>query len=274
MCRLLREQIMKVNSLSNLTNMIFARNDGEIIERESYIVIKTLSNPTFHWGNYLIFKHAPKEGDFINWVNIFQKEFSHYKKFDHYVFTWDDLQEPKSLEYLSHNFTLEKSVSLSTAILNPPKHYNKEVVIRTLESQDDLDQADELQVLTRDPKYTYEDYKAYNLGQSRSYRKLISAKRGSRFGAFIGEHLVADLGIYFEGELARYQNVVTHPDFRGRGICGTLVYESGSYALKNWGVTQLAMEADPDYIAARIYESVGFAPVENSYALYWHKSQG
>ncbi|MBY0414410.1 MAG: GNAT family N-acetyltransferase [Bdellovibrionales bacterium] len=265
---------MKINSLSNLTNMIFARNEGEIIIRESYIVIKTINNPTFHWGNYLIFKHAPKVGDLTNWMNIFQKEFSHYKKFEHYVFAWDDLNAPESPEYLTHNFSLEKSVSLATSSLNPPKHYNKDVVIRPLASKVDWEQADELQVATRDPKFSYDEYKEFKLKQSEAYHKLIAENRGARFGAFMGDILVADLGIYFEDKLARYQSVVTHPDYRGKGICGTLVFESGSYALKNWGVTRLAMEADPDYHAARIYESVGFLPVENSYALYWHKSQG
>jgi hypothetical protein len=102
---------MKINSLSLKTNMIFARSEGEIIPRESYIVIKTMNNPTFHWGNYLIFKKAPVDGDIANWINIFQKEFSHYKTFEHYVFAWDELAEPASVEYLSYNFNLEKSVS-------------------------------------------------------------------------------------------------------------------------------------------------------------------
>jgi hypothetical protein len=43
---------MNLTSLALRTNMIFARSESEIIERESYIVIKTLSNPTFHWGTF------------------------------------------------------------------------------------------------------------------------------------------------------------------------------------------------------------------------------
>lgn len=262
---------MKLNSLSLRTNMIFARNESEIIQRESYIVVKTMSNPSFHWGNYLIFKHFPKAGDVEKWIQLFHREFSHYKNFEHYVFAWDDLNEPESPEYLLHHFELQKSVSLSSSTLNPPKHYNQEVTIRTLESDSDWDQADELQTLTRDPKFSYEEYKEFKVKQSESYKKLVTQKRGARFGAFLKDTLVAELGVFFEGDLGRYQSVVTHPDYRGRGICGTLVYESGKYAFNNWGVKTLAMEADPDYHAARIYESVGFVPKENSYALYWSK---
>lgn len=264
---------MKINSLSLKTNMIFARSEGEIISRESYIVIKTMNNPTFHWGNYLIFKKAPVDGDIANWINIFQKEFSHYKTFEHYVFAWDELAEPASVEYLSYNFNLEKSVSLQTTKVNPPKHYNNQVVVRLLSGPDEWHEAQELQIMTRDPKFTYEEYKIFKTNQDKSYEKLIAEKRGGRFGAFLNGKQVADLGIYFEGDVARYQSVVTHPDFRGLGVCGTLVYESGKYALENWGVKTLCMEADPDYHAARIYESVGFSPIENSYSLYWYKNQ-
>lgn len=264
---------MKLKSLSLRSSMIFARSESEIIERESYIVIKTMSNPTYHWGNYLIFKRPPVDGDIINWINIFQREFSHYKNFEHYVFAWDETSPPQSQEYLTHNFELQESISLQTSALNPPKHYNKNVVIRELQSDQDWIDADEVQIITRDPKFSYEEYKEFKYKLSESYKKLIAEKRGARFGAFLNDVLVADLGIYFEDDLARYQQVGTHPDYRNRGICGTLVYESGKHALLNWKVKTLAMEADPEYHAARIYESVGFSPMENSYALYWHKSQ-
>lgn len=262
---------MNLNSLSLRTNMIFARNESEIIPRESYIVVKTLSNPTFHWGNYLIFKKAPVDGDIVNWMNIFQREFAHYKTFKHYVFAWDEDTEPNSVEYLGHGFSLEKSVSLQATSVVPPKHYNRDLTIRLLTSSSDWDQALELQTITRDPKHSYEGFKEFKRNQDESYKKLIAENRGGRFGAFKGDLLIADLGIYFEGDLARYQSVVTHQDHRGIGACGTLVYESGKYALENWGVKTLCMEADPDYHAARIYESVGFVPKENSYSLYWYQ---
>lgn len=253
--------------------MIFARNESEIIERESYLVIKTVSNPNYHWGNFLIFKSPPKDGDLINWMNIFQKELSFYKNFDHYVFAWDEPIPPTSVEYLNHNFELQESITLQTSELVKPKHYNEKVIIRPLQSAKEWEDADEIQIATRDQKYSYAEYKEFKINQSKSYQKLVDLARGERFGAFLNNVLVADLGIYYEGDLARYQNVATHPDYQRQGICATLVYESGLYAFKNWNVLNLAMEADPDYHAAKIYESVGFKPMENSYALYWYNSQ-
>jgi predicted GNAT family acetyltransferase len=56
--------------------------------------------------------------------------------------------------------------------------------------------------------------------------------------------------------------VETHPEFRRRGICGTLVYESARHALGSLGAERLVMVADAHYHAARIYESLGFRPTE------------
>lgn len=250
--------------------MIFARNESEITEKESYIVIKTLSNPGFHWGNYLIFKKAPVHGDVINWINIFQREMTHYKEFKHYVFAWDESEEPKSPEYLEHGFQLQKSVSLKANSLIYPKTFNPNVIVKILESEKEWTEAIELQVANRETVYSYDDYKEFVSNQAKAYKKLIVQNRGARFGAFLDGKLVADLGIYFEDGVARYQSVVTDSEYRRQGICATLVYESGKHALDNWRVNTLAMEADPDYHAAKVYESVGFTPVENSYSLYWY----
>lgn len=62
--------------------------------------------------------------------------------------------------------------------------------------------------------------------------------------------------------LARFQNVETHPDFRGRGLAGTLVHQVGRYGIDELGAQTLVMVADPDYLAIRIYRSVGFMDIE------------
>ena len=44
------------------TDLIFARFDGELIERPDCLVVRTPANPSFWWGNFLLFDHAPKAG--------------------------------------------------------------------------------------------------------------------------------------------------------------------------------------------------------------------
>ena len=94
------------------------------------------------------------------------------------------------------------------------------------------------------------------------YQKMSHAGLGHWFGAFLGSKLVGDLGLFVENGIGRFQNVTTHPDFRRRGICGTLVHAVATYALSNMGAKTLVMVADEAYHAAKIYESVGFKPTE------------
>ena len=76
--------------------------------------------------------------------------------------------------------------------------------------------------------------------------------------------MVADLGLFRDGDVARFQDVATDPSFRRRGICGRLVYEVARESLASGQVKTLVMAADENYHAARIYESVGFKPQERT----------
>ena len=71
--------------------------------------------------------------------------------------------------------------------------------------------------------------------------------------------------------VGRFQWVATHPEFRRQGLCGTLVYILAAQALAQVGeqaqVKILVMAADPEYVAASIYESIGFSAIEKQFQL-------
>jgi predicted GNAT family acetyltransferase len=76
--------------------------------------------------------------------------------------------------------------------------------------------------------------------------------------------LVTQLGLVTASPgLARFQSVETHPDVRGRGLAGTLVHHASRYGFGGLGAQTLVMVADPEYVAIRVYRSVGFAVSEN-----------
>ena len=94
-------------------------------------------------------------------------------------------------------------------------------------------------------------------------RTLTEAGHGSWFGAFVNGQLVAQLGLVTDGSgIARYQDVETHPQWRRQGLGGTLVWRAGQHGLDNLGATMLVMTADPNYVAIRVYRSVGFVDAE------------
>ena len=94
------------------------------------------------------------------------------------------------------------------------------------------------------------------------YREMIAAGMGDWFGAFLDGELVADMGLFVEDGIGRFQSVKTHPVYRRRGICGTMVHDVARCGLEKMGAETLVMIVDAEYHAATIYESVGFGPTE------------
>jgi GNAT superfamily N-acetyltransferase len=264
---------MVIRSLGRRTDLIFAKFSGSVIDQGSYTLIQTPSNPGYHWGNYIVFDRAPEKGSLKEWTAIFNKEFGFYHEPHHYVFTWDTAENNKGVyqEFLDANFELDSTTVLAAAKLNPPSHINDRVQVRRVSSDKDWAEVIQLQILCAEPKFMNDYYEQFKLRQMASYRKMSEIGMGTWFGAYIDGKLVGDLGIFYEGNVGRYQNVGTHPDHRRQGICGTLVYQAGLLAFKDFGVAHLVMEADIDYHAARIYESVGFSRNEVNHALSWWK---
>ncbi len=264
---------MEIKSLGRLTDFIFLNFSGTVEDKGSYTVAQTKNNPSFHWGNYIVFDKPPREGDLKRWTQLFDKEFPFYSKPHHYTFTWDPEVSSKGdvQEFLDADFEFDSAVVLTTEKIVASKYVNKEIEIRKISSAEDWQKSSDLQTLCADPKYLNDYFEDYKKGQIKKYKEMSEAGKGNWFGAFIGEQLVGELGLYFEGKVGRYQNVGTHPEYRGRGICGNLVYEAGKIALKEFGVKNLVMEADPGYHAARVYESVGFKASETNYSLSWWK---
>lgn len=266
---------MQIRSLGRRTDFIFAKFSGTVIDRGSYTLLQTPSNPDYHWGNYILFDQAPERGSLKKWTELFRQEFGYYSEPSHYLFTWDTGADDKGdhQEFLDANFELSTAKVLTAAKLIPPSHLSKQLQVRKISSDQDWAEVIQLQTLCADPKFLNGTYEQFKERQMAAYRKMSEAGMGAWFGAYIDAKLVGDLGIFYEGGIGRYQNVGTHPDHRRRGICGTLVYQSGLLAFKEFGVTNLVMEADVDYHAARIYESVGFQPNEVNHALSWWKGK-
>jgi hypothetical protein len=97
--------------------------------------------------------------------------------------------------------------------------------------------------------------------------RLHAMGLGQWFGLFCGDTLVADCGLLRDGPLGRFRSVLTHPDWRHRGLCHTLVHGVCRWGIECWGLTELLMCADPEDIAIGIYESLGFQRFDREWGL-------
>ena len=106
---------MKVKSLAYRTDLMFPKFDGEITDRGDYLVIRTPANPTFYWGNFLLFKQPPGEGDYARWREIFAEEIGYPPEVVHQAFGWDKTEDDKGViqPFLDNGYYLEHSIVLT-----------------------------------------------------------------------------------------------------------------------------------------------------------------
>jgi len=100
---------------------------------------------------------------------------------------------------------------------------------------------------------------------------MIAEGTGSWFGAFLDGRLIGEAGLFFDGKLGRFQDVETHPDFRRRGVCATLIHEIARCAFTERGAEELVIVADDDvFRSASVYRAVGFQDREQIPGLCRH----
>ena len=263
---------MIIRSLGYRTDLFFSAFDGITTDRGEYLVIRTPSNPDFYWGNYLIFADPPAEGDLDRWRGHFSREIGPPPAVKHQVFGWDSPQGDlgEISPFLSAGFRLVQSVVLISHAPQLPTRLNESIIVRVLQSEDDWAQATDNQVACREADFSEVDYRLFKHPQMARYRRMQAAGLGHWYGAFLADRLVADLGIFLEDGIARFQSVGTHPDFRRQGIAASLVYQSSLLAMQEFKLHTLVIVAEQDSSPSRIYESVGFKITEKQVGLeYW-----
>jgi len=244
--------------------------------RDGYLAVRSPTNPTFWWGNLLIFDQPPAEGDGERWEALFQAEFADEPRVTHRTFAWDRTDDERGAaesEFLTRAYDLELSVGMIAAAqeIQPHPRANAEVHVRPLDPREDgpdkdrWEQVVELQVAARDTERLpdEEGHRVFSRARQAELRELFRAGLGSWYVAIDDNDVVAgSMGIVVTGGPARYQAVDTAITHRRRGICTRLLVDAARHAVATYGATHLVIVADPDYHAAGIYESVGFRPVE------------
>lgn len=262
---------MEVRSLAYRTDLFFPRFDGIIKDRRDYLVVLTPSNPTYYWGNFLLFSRPPQPGDLTHWKALFAQEIGTPPQAGHFTFGWDttDGTTGEIGPFVEEGFHVDEDVVLTAeGVCIPPKR-NQEAVLKPLIDDWEWEAALQCANLCREHGHSEGSYIAYLRPKMARYRAMVQAGLGAWFGAFIDEELVAHLGLFVMEGIGRFQSVATHPRFRRRGLCGTLVHYAANYGRTHFGAQRLVMVADAHYHAARIYESVGFMPTERRVSLTW-----
>jgi hypothetical protein len=79
----------EIRSLVWATDIDVLARDHEVYCRSGHWAIHSPGNPTFWWGNFLLFDDAPGPGDRERWEQLFAAEFAGRPEVTHRTFAWD-----------------------------------------------------------------------------------------------------------------------------------------------------------------------------------------
>lgn len=250
---------MDVDSLAFRTDLALLEYGGsEIEDHGTHLSVRTPNNPTFWWGNFLLLPRPPAADEVPAWLATFESTFpgSGHRAFgvDGTTGSVADLTA-----FAEAGLEVDSSSVMTSRAVHEPARPNTEARVRPLAGDDDWTQQVELSMAGEDTPGGLE----FVTKKAAADRALTARGLGQWYGAFLGRRLVASLGLFATGGgLARFQNVKTHPDARGHGLAGTLVHAASRFGFEELDCETLVMVADPDYLAIRIYRSVGFDDTE------------
>ncbi len=254
---------MDVRSLGFRTDLALLESAGsEIEDHGDLVVIRTPANPQFYWGNFFLLSAPPAPDEVPALIEHYDRTFPDSR---HRAMGIDGIDDHGAAmaPLLAAGLSLEMGTVMTASATYEPPRPNREATCRRLEGDDDWAQRVELAAACNDD-HEAESYRVFAARKAESERGRAEAGHGAWWGAFLEDRLVSGMGLFTASPgLARFQSVETHPDFRGRGLAGTLVHAVSTYGFAELGAQTLVMVADPDYLAIRVYRSVGFTDSEH-----------
>jgi GNAT superfamily N-acetyltransferase len=239
---------------------------SSITDRGDHVIVRTPSNPTYHWGNFILVTDGRQVDDAARWVREFSIAFP--------AATWVAVGLAGVPEgaagWESHGLTLEAEEVLTSS--QPPRRspLDDRYLVRRL-SGADWDQTVALAVAesARSGGYRRRTRERFERARTASIRSLSERKLAACYGAFVGEALVAHLGVVRCGRIARYQNVLTDEAHRGRGLASHLLGVAGKWAAQN-GCQQWVILTEDTNPARFVYRRAGFTVHQTNVQAYKH----
>jgi ribosomal protein S18 acetylase RimI-like enzyme len=249
--------------------MLRRLSGATVEERGSYLVIRTPDNPTFYWGNFLLFPEPPRHGEPEQWVASFAREFPDAT---HVSIGVDGVGGALGTvaEMRALGLTEDVGVVLTTERVVPWRERDPDLDLRVLRTDDEWAQSVEFRIAIDEDDS--EQHREFVVRRARELRTLVEAGHGVYVGVFVDGVARSGLGLFAADGLARYQSVETHPDFRGRGFASALLVAAARLVSEQQSVERFVIVADPSYIAIDIYRRLGFQDTERQ--VQWLRNPG
>lgn len=249
---------MKLVSKAHRTELGLHAFDGSIEDRGDHLVVRSPLNPTFRWGNCLLFGLPPAAGDLERWEALFVGAFGPDTR--HRAFGWDgnDGETGALGPFLAAGYELSDDPVMT--IGHVPASPASEARVRRLQLAD-WPEVERLNVAADPLDGKGDGYALFKKRLRARYRAMIEAGHGVWLGAFLEDDLVGQLGLFPSDGIGRFQSVETHPDRRRQGVCSSLMASACRVGLEELGLETLLLVAEEGSPAQRLYRATGFEVV-------------
>ncbi|KMW58865.1 acetyltransferase (GNAT) family protein [Candidatus Rhodobacter oscarellae] len=233
-------------------------------DKGGFIVQRTPAEPSFWYGNQLIYRAHPRDSDAM--LHAFATAFP---EAEHIVISFDTPGEdpPEAMLGLA-GMTLDHTDILAAngGIVGP--ELPPGLTFRRIDSDTDWAGLVSLQCETGvEQGHDSPRHLPYLEAKFAQVRQACEQGRAAWFGVYESDLLVADMGIFWGDGLARFQSVETRKSHRGRGICAALLAKVSAFARAQLPGCILVIVAETGSPAGRIYRRAGFVLKETLVSL-------
>lgn len=242
---------------------VLLRTGSVIEDRRDHLLVRTPSNPGYHWGNCLVVRDPGLADEAEAWVAAFDEDFPGA---GHLAIGLP--RSPAPARWTDLGLRIEADEVLVRDRPPTQRRVPSGITVRVLDSDQDWRDAVRLEI-AEEAAGSGEDAAAYEkfvTARWASRRTLARTGSAAFLAAYRGTEQVAQLGIVLCSDHARYQSVLTSAAERGRGLAGHLLGAAGAWA-ERAGASGWRILVEPSSDAARLYRSVGFRPADLSWQI-------
>ena len=235
---------------------ILALGGSEIQTFDDHLVVSTPTNPEYHWGNCLLVLDPTSVDMSEKWVERYRSVFPSND--------WIAIGLPQMpanvAAWEEQGITLEQLDVLSTNSLPKSQPLPVGYTSRHFDEQDweTLTQR-QISSLLAEGGYEPAATEEFAIKTNVSRKGLCYSGDAAWFGAYLGDELVASLGIVRSGTTARYQSVETSEAHRRKGLASHLLGLAASWSQEQ-GCESWVIVTEERNSAGRIYRRAGFTP--------------
>jgi GNAT superfamily N-acetyltransferase len=243
---------------------VLTLSGSSVDDRGDHLVVRTPANPTYHWGNFVLVTDPAAADDADRWVQVFGATFP--------VATWVAIGLPRMPDepraWAAYELDLEVDEVLVASTLPHQTMRPGSFSVRRLTGDDwEQDRALAVAENERTGDGGTDTYTAFVRARSEAKRAVSDRDVAAYFGAFADGVLVASLGIVRCGDAARYQDVLTGADHRGRGLASHLLGVAARWAA-SYGCDRWVIVTEATNPAGRVYQRIGLEPHSSNVQAY------